>query len=107
MRPSSEDGSPVVVAPDPAPEEAVGVKKCPTVTGSKGYPDLAVSLPCAVGAEILDAVAVVAKDGTVCMDLSYIARSGADETTERLCPGEQPSIGGSHVGDATSELHQH
>lgn len=96
--PFPEDGKSVVVdgAPDPDEIDTKGVR-CPAVVGSKGYPDLKVSLPCAAGAKIIDYVPV--KVGTdVCMDLTYVASTDEKETTERLCPGDRASVGGTPVG---------
>lgn len=68
------------------------------VIGSKGYPDLKIALPCAPGAQIVDSVPVE-QQGSICMDLTYIARSDAKAVTERLCPGERARIGGTAVGE--------
>lgn len=106
--PFPEDGAPIVLAQDPAPEEAPGEQSCPSVPGSKGYPDLTVTIPCAVGATIIDAVPVEGANGQMCMTLTYVASSTANRITERLCPGERPSVGGTAVGAPISgEAHNH
>ena len=106
---------------DPKPERGMGVvlprdsdraarveaeprDTCPAVVGSKGYPDLKISLPCAPGARILDAVPAPPARGKPCLDLTYRAREGEPTVTERLCPGEKARVGGTAVGAELSTI---
>lgn len=96
--PFPEDGKAVILVDEPDPDERAGAVNCPMVIGSKTYPDLRISLPCAPGAKVIDYQPVKSETGA-CMDLTYIAREGEDEVTERLCPGDVSAAGGTPMGD--------
>lgn len=100
--PFPEKGQGVVIADLPEVDEAATAENCPAVIGSKGYPNLQISLPCAAGAKILDYTPVVEKN-QVCMNLTYIASSEESARTEYLCPGQKASIGGTSVGEQLAE----
>jgi hypothetical protein len=99
-----EEGAPVRIA-DPQEERTPKDDVvCPGVILGKGV-DLKVMLPCARGAEIVEATAV-AVGGRQCAKVTYIAGSSSPSRTETLCEGDVPSVGGPPVrGPSATEKH--
>lgn len=94
--PAPEEGQPVRLPAADDEEPGNDPKEvCPGTILGKGV-DLTIQLPCAVGAEIVDANAVKNGD-TYCAEVSYIEKAGAAERTETLCEGDVPAIGGPPV----------
>lgn len=90
---NTSEGRPIIVpGPDeddsPPREEGVG---CPGLLVRSGYE---LYLPCAKGAEIISVLAAPSNDGRLCSTVTYLASTGSKETTEFLCEGDVPAIGG-------------
>lgn len=104
--PSPEEGQPFRVPRADETEDAEGGgDACPGIILGKGV-DLDIELPCAPGAEIVDATAVKIADA-YCAELTYVARTGAAPRTETLCEGDVPAIGGKVQGPSTAGKRNH
>ena len=91
--PLPEDGAAMRVPPESeATPESESKVVCPGIILGKGV-DLTVMIPCARGADILDARAVEV-DGGYCARVTYVAEMASPPRTETLCEGDVPSVGG-------------